>query len=44
MEMSMEAGNLRSKGFCFITYESALSAEGALAMNGFEIAGRKVNS
>eukprot|EP01042_Synura_sphagnicola_P002841 gene2841-3466_t len=40
--MSLEPGTNRSKGFCFITYDNPASAEAALALNGMEVAGRKI--
>ena len=43
IDMAMEPGAARSKGYCFITFESPASAEAALGLNGIEIAGRKVN-
>jgi len=42
IDMSLEPGTNRSKGFCFITYDNPASAEAALALNGMEVAGRKV--
>jgi RNA recognition motif-containing protein len=32
----------RSKGFCFIEYDTPAGAEAAQAMNNFELAGRNV--
>jgi len=41
-EMSMDSSTGRSKGFCFLEYADIASADAAQAMNGFELAGRKV--
>lgn len=41
-EMSMDSVTQRSKGFCFIEFKTPEQAAAAMAMNGFEIAGRKV--
>ena len=41
-EMSMDSITGKSKGFCFIEYADAASAEAAQAMDGFELGGRKV--
>lgn len=42
-EMSMDSMTGRSKGFCFIEFADPSSAEAAMAMDGFELAGRKVS-
>lgn len=41
-EMSMDPMTGRSKGFCFIEFADVNSAEAAMAMDGFELAGRKI--
>lgn len=41
-DMTMDAATGRSKGFCFLEYDNSQSADAAMAMNGFELAGRKV--
>lgn len=41
-EMSIDPMTQRSKGFCFIEYADQACAEAAMAMDGFEIAGRKI--
>lgn len=41
-EMSIDPSTGRSKGFCFLEYSDASSAEAAMAMDGFELAKRKV--
>eukprot|EP01038_Epipyxis_sp_PR26KG_P014841 gene14841-19947_t len=42
VEMSMDPATGKSKGFCFIEYSNAESALAAQAMDGFELAGRKI--
>ena len=42
-EMSIDPITGKSKGFCFIEYSDPTSAEAAQAMDGFELAGRKVS-
>ena len=42
-EMSVEPLTQRSKGYCFVEFKTPEMAEAALAMNGFEIAGRRVS-
>jgi RNA-binding protein 23/39 len=41
-ELQMDAVTGRSKGFCFLEFKTPEQAQAAMAMNGFEIAGRKV--
>jgi RNA recognition motif-containing protein len=41
-EMSMDSATGKSKGFCFLEYTDQASALAAHAMDGFELAGRKV--
>lgn len=41
-DMSIDPMTGRSKGFCFLEFSDAASAEAAQAMNGFEFAGRKI--
>lgn len=41
-EMQMDNITGRSKGFCFLEFKTPEQAQAAMAMNGFEIAGRKV--
>lgn len=41
-EMTMDPMTGRSKGFCFIEYADAATAEAAMAMDGFDLAGRRV--
>mmetsp|Transcript_8555 Transcript_8555/g.12756 ORF Transcript_8555/g.12756 Transcript_8555/m.12756 type:complete len:256 (+) Transcript_8555:3-770(+) len=41
-EMSMDSQTGRSKGFCFLEYADPASASAAQAMDGFELAGRKI--
>lgn len=43
IEMGTEPSG-KSKGYCFIEYKDAEAAQAAQAMNGFELAGRKVHS
>lgn len=42
VDLSREPGTTRSKGFCFIEYDNPASAEAAMALNGFELAGRNI--
>lgn len=42
IEMSIDPATNRSKGFCFIEFEDPATAKAAEAMDGFELAGRKV--
>lgn len=42
-EMSIEPLTQRSKGYCFIEFRTPEMADAAMAMNGFEIAGRRVS-
>ncbi len=35
-------GTGRSKGFCFVEFQDAASAQAALTMDGFELAGRRI--
>jgi RNA recognition motif-containing protein len=42
IDLSLEPGTQRSKGYCFIEYETPAAAEAAMAMNNFELAGRNV--
>jgi len=44
LDLSREPGTTRSKGFCFIEYDNPASAEAAMALNGFELAGRNVGA
>lgn len=41
-EMSIDPATQRSKGFCFIEYNELASADAAMVMDGFELAGRKI--
>lgn len=41
-EMSLDNATGKSKGFCFIDYDDPASADAAQAMDGFELAGRKI--
>lgn len=41
-EMNMDSVTGRSKGFAFLEFASAESAQAAMTMDGFELAGRKV--
>lgn len=41
-EMSMDPQTGRSKGFCFLEFADPACAEAAMAMDGFELAGRKI--
>ena len=41
-EMTMDAVTGKSKGFCFIEFRTPEMALAATAMNGFDLAGRKV--
>lgn len=41
-EMTLDPLTGRSKGFCFIEFADSASAEAAMAMDGFELAGRKI--
>jgi len=41
-EMQMDPATGRSKGFCFLEFRTPEQAQASMAMNGFEIAGRKV--
>ena len=41
-EMSIDSQTNRSKGFCFLEFRTPEQAQASMAMNGFEIAGRKV--
>jgi RNA recognition motif-containing protein len=41
-EMSIDPATGKSKGFCFIDYEESASADAAQAMDGFDLAGRKI--
>ena len=43
IDLSLEPGTQRSKGYCFIEYETPAAAEAAMAMNNFELAGRNVS-
>lgn len=43
-EMTMDPMTGRSKGFCFIEYADAETAQAAMAMDGFDLAGRRVRS
>lgn len=42
IDLSLEPGTQRSKGYCFIEYENPAAADAAMAMNNFELAGRNV--
>jgi RNA-binding protein 39 len=44
VDMPMDPLSGRSKGFCFVDFDSAAIAQTAMAMNGVEIAGRPVSS
>ncbi len=41
-EMTIDPATGRTKGFCFLEFGSAAEADAAMAMDGFELAGRKV--
>src|SRR5690242_17297552 len=41
-EMTMDPQTGRSKGFCFLEFAEPACAEAAMAMDGFELAGRKI--
>jgi hypothetical protein len=41
-EMTMDPQTGRSKGFCFLEFADPACAEAAMAMDGFELAGRKI--
>ena len=41
-EMTIDPLTGRSKGFCFLEFNDPSSAEAAMAMDGFELAGRKI--
>jgi hypothetical protein len=41
-EMTMDPQTGRSKGFCFLEFSDPACAEAAMAMDGFELAGRKI--
>jgi RNA-binding protein 23/39 len=41
-EMTIDPATGRSKGFCFLEYADPATAEAAMAMDGFELAGRKI--
>ena len=42
-EMSMDPVTRKSKGFCFVEFRTPEMAQAATAMNGFELAGRRVS-
>ena len=41
-EMTLDPVTQRSKGFCFVEYDDPAFAQAAMAMDGFELAGRKI--
>ncbi len=41
-EMSKDAGTRKTKGYCFLEFATKESADAAMTMDGFELAGRKV--
>lgn len=44
IDLSLEPGTTRSKGFCFIEYDTPAAAAAAMAMQNFELAGRCVST
>lgn len=44
VDMSFDTSTQRSKGYCFVEFADPACAAAAIAMDGFELAGRKVGT
>ena len=42
--MGLDPATGKSKGYCFLDFTDRASAEAALSMDGFDLAGRKVET